>query len=66
MYWRRVPVSRPAIYSPVFSLVRASLELARAAASDPDDLESLHIILKKVGRAYIKSVTAFNRQDYWV
>jgi len=56
----------PAIQSPAFSLVRASLELAKASVSDPDDLDNISNILKKVGRAYKKSVTVYNRQDHWM
>ncbi len=59
----RGSVDDPAIYSPAFSLVRASIEFAQAAASDADDLEGLHKALKKVRRAYNKTNTVLSRKE---
>ena len=53
----------PAIYSPAFALVKASIEFARLAASDWDDPDSLYKPLKKVERALKKSYTVLDRQD---
>ena len=53
----------PAIYSPAFSLVKSSIEFARLAESDPEDLDVLYKYLKKVERALKKSNTVLNRQD---
>jgi hypothetical protein len=57
-------VTSPAIYSPAFSLVKASIEFAQIAASDANDLESLHKALNKVRRAYNKSNTVLYREEY--
>lgn len=43
---------QPPIYSPAFSLVRASLELAQSAISNPDDIDNLFKFLEKVERAF--------------
>ncbi len=56
-------VDDPAIYSPAFSLVKASIEFAQAAASDANDLEGLHKALQKVRRAYNKSNTVLSRKE---
>jgi len=54
----------PAIYSPVFSLVKASIEFAQLAVSDSDDLNNLHKSLRKVERALRKSNTVLHREEY--
>jgi hypothetical protein len=59
----RGSVNDPAIYSPAFSLVRASIEFAQTAASDADDMEGLHKALQKVRRAYNKSNTVLSRKE---
>ena len=53
----------PAIYSPAFSLVKASIEFARLAASDTDDKETLQEALRKVRRAFNRSSTVLYRED---
>ncbi len=45
----------PAIWGPAFSLMRASLEFARIAAEDPEDLDRLRRGLRKVERAMRKA-----------
>lgn len=55
--------SDPTIFSPAFSLVKASIEFAQFAVSDPDDKEGLYKALNKVRRAYNKSNTVLNRQE---
>ena len=54
----------PAIYSPAFSLVKASIEFARLAVSDSADLDDLYKSLRKVERALSKSNTVLNREEY--
>ncbi|BBO91033.1 hypothetical protein [Desulfosarcina ovata] len=56
-------VASPAIYSPAFSLVKASIEFAQLAVSDADDQEGLHKALNKVRRAYNKSNTVLYREE---
>lgn len=56
--------NQPAINTPAFSLVKASLELARCAVNDPDDIDSLYECLKKVERAGKKVGTIISRIDY--
>ena len=46
----RSGTGQPPIQRPVFSLVKASLELAQSAVHDPDDLDALWQHLKKVDR----------------
>jgi hypothetical protein len=41
---------QPAIYSPTFSLVKASLELALLGVTEPENAEKLHKELQKVSR----------------
>lgn len=59
----RGKASDPAIFSPAFSLVKASIEFAQIAVSDPNDQASLFKALNKVRRAYNKSNTALDRQE---
>lgn len=54
----------PAIFSPAFSLVKASVEFAQIAVSDLNDQEELYKALNKVRRAYNKSNTVIGRQEY--
>jgi hypothetical protein len=42
---------QPAIYSPAFSLVKASLDLALAGVTDAEDVDKLYRELQKVSRA---------------
>jgi hypothetical protein len=53
----------PALFSPAFSLVKASIEFAQLVASNANDQESLYKTLNKVRRAYNKSNTVLNRQE---
>jgi hypothetical protein len=54
----------PALFSPAFSLVKASIEFALLAVSDANDQEELYKALNKVRRAFNKSNTVLNRQEY--
>ena len=60
----RGSLEHPAIYSPAFSLVKASIEFAQIAVSDSTDLDNLYKALKKVNRALSKSNTVLNREEY--
>lgn len=52
---------QPAIFSPVFSLVKASLELALVAVTEPSNEKELYQKLKKVNRAFRKVEAAIYR-----
>ena len=52
-----------AIYSPAFSLVKASIEFVMLAVSDLDDLEGLHKSLRKIELALDKSRAALDREE---
>nr|WP_320015205.1 hypothetical protein [uncultured Desulfobacter sp.] len=54
----------PAIFSPAFSLLKASIEFAQIAVSDGNDQEELYKALNKVRRAYNKSNTVISRQEF--
>jgi hypothetical protein len=54
----------PAIYSPAFSLVKASIEFAQLSVSDSADLDHLYKSLRKVERALKKSNMVLNREEY--
>ncbi|MCK5157343.1 MAG: hypothetical protein KAQ69_13020 [Spirochaetales bacterium] len=54
----------PAILSPAFSLVKASVEFAQIAASGDNDYETLNYALEKVGRAFNKTDTTLYREEY--
>jgi hypothetical protein len=54
----------PALFSPSFSLVKASIEFAQLVASDVNDQEDLYKSLNKVRRAYNKTNTVLNRQEW--
>jgi hypothetical protein len=57
-------VESPAIYSPAFSLVKASIEFAQLAVLDANDQEGLHKALQKVRRAFNKSSNVLYREEY--
>jgi hypothetical protein len=59
----RAGSSDPAIYSPAFSLAKASLELAKLAVDHPDDLDALWKALKKVERARSRTETVLYRAE---
>ncbi len=61
----RASSESPTIYSPAFSLVKASIELAQHATADSDDVEALYNSLKKVERALNKSRTVLERDENW-
>ncbi len=54
----------PAIYTPAFSLVKASIEFAQLAVSNPNDEEGLYRALKKIRRSLNKSDTVLYREDF--
>jgi hypothetical protein len=54
----------PAICSPAFSLVKASIEFAQLSVSDSADLDHLYKSLRKVERALKKSNMVLNREEY--
>jgi hypothetical protein len=56
-------INHPAIYSPAFSLVKASIEFAQLAVSDSADLDHLYKSLRKAERALRKSNTVLNREE---
>ena len=60
----RGSAEHPAIYSPVFSLVKASVEFAQLAVSDANDQENLYKALQKVRRALNKANTVLFREEY--
>ncbi|MEW6521232.1 MAG: hypothetical protein AB1461_17670 [Thermodesulfobacteriota bacterium] len=57
-------LEHPAIYTPAFSLVKASIEFAQCAVSDANDRQGLDKALKKVRRAYNKSSTVLFREEF--
>lgn len=54
----------PAIFSPAFSLAKASIEFAQVAVSDVNNQEELRNALNKVRRAFNKLNTVLSRQEY--
>ena len=60
----RATSKEPAIYSPAFRLVKASIEFAQLAVLDSTDVDNMYKVLKKVEQALRKSSRVFNRQDY--
>ena len=54
----------PALFSPSFSLVKASIEFAQLVVSNANDQDALYKGLNKVRRAYNKSNTVLNRQEW--
>lgn len=59
-------VDHPATYSPAFSLIKASIEFAQFAASEPEDAEGVYIAMKKVRRAFKRLETVVNRGHIWI
>ncbi|MCP3892199.1 MAG: hypothetical protein GY702_25510 [Desulfobulbaceae bacterium] len=59
----RGSVEQPTIYSPAFSLVKASVGFAQLAVSNETDPETLQKALDKVRRAFNKSQTVLNREE---
>lgn len=54
----------PALFSPSFSLVKASIEFTQLAVSDTSDPDDLSKALNKVRRAYNKTSTVLDRHEY--
>lgn len=52
---------QPSINSSVFSLVKASIEMANSAVSSPEDLDALYQAIKKANKALIQVKNTFNR-----
>ena len=59
----RGSVEQPTIYSPAFSLVKASVGFAQLAVSNENDPETLQKALDKVRRAFNKSQAVLNREE---
>ena len=59
----RGSVEQPTIYSPAFSLVKASVGFAQLAVSNDNDPKTLQKALDKVRRAFNKSQTVLNREE---
>jgi hypothetical protein len=55
----------PAIHSPAFSVVRASIEFARIAVEEPENTEQLWKAFKRVERAARKVETVLYRMGYF-
>ena len=60
--WRG-SAGQPAIYTPAFSLVKASVEFARLAVSETDEMEALYAALKKINRALKKTAAVLDREE---
>lgn len=54
----------PAIYSPAFSLAKASIEFTQLAVADDNDWEGLNKALQKIRRALNKVHTVLDREEY--
>ncbi len=54
---------QPAVYSPVFSLVKASVELAQLAVDDQTDIDRLWKSFEKIERAARKLETTLYREE---
>ena len=61
----RAGADQPAVVRPAFSLVKASVELAQLAVSNPDDTESLWKALRKINRAAGQLDTTLYRADWY-
>jgi len=59
----RGSVEQPAIYSPAFSLIKASVGFAQLAVTNTSDPETLQKALDNVRRAFNKSQTVLNREE---
>lgn len=55
----------PAIHSPAFSMAKASIEFAKLAVENPDDIDELWRALKKIERAMSKAETVLYRSEYY-
>lgn len=55
----------PAIHSPAFSLAKASIEFTKLAVDNPDDIDELWKVLKKVEQAIQKAETVLYREEYY-
>jgi len=55
----------PAIHSPAFSLVKASIKLAKLAIENPNDADELWKALKKIENAARKAETVLYRSEYY-
>jgi hypothetical protein len=53
---------QPALHSPIFSLIKASIELGQMAVSDPENDQQLWQLLGKVGQAARKVERCLERQ----
>jgi hypothetical protein len=53
----------PALYSPVFSLVKMSLDLAEQATADDVDKDALYKMLRKMGLTVNKAYKLLERED---
>ena len=53
----------PAVHSPAFSMLKATIEFAKLAVENPDDTERLWKTLKKIERAMGKTETVLYRTD---
>lgn len=54
-----------AIQSPSFALIKTSIEFCQLAESNPEDLDNLYRMLKKVECALDKAYTVLERQEEW-
>ena len=54
----------PAVFGPIFNLVRVSLDLARTAAENPDDFDALDKPLHKLERAIDKTRETMFYSDF--
>ncbi|MFQ6028349.1 MAG: hypothetical protein ACE5Q6_12725 [Dehalococcoidia bacterium] len=59
----RSGAGQPAIHSPVFSLVKASMELAQQAVDHPNDLDAIRKGLQKVERTASRVETTLYRSE---
>lgn len=55
----------PAVHSPAFSMAKASVEFAKLAVENPDDIDELWRALKKIKRAMSKAETVLYRSEYY-
>ena len=55
----------PAVHSPAFSLIKASIEFARAAIDNPDDTDELWKAYDRVERAMRRAETVLYRSEYF-
>ena len=53
----------PAVQSSAFTLLRASAKLAQTAVHDPDDLDELWALERRVRTALIRLQTTLNRAE---